>query len=94
MKLYVCWGTFPIPGAHGHPCRTALLALQEAGHDPEVKKVYGWGPLPSWLNPMRGEVRKLTGSDWVPVLVDDDENVVAGTKQIVTWAAKHPASVS
>jgi hypothetical protein len=93
MKLYVCWGTFPLPG-RSHPCRAAHEALVAAGHDPEVKRVYGWGRLPKLFNPLRGEVRKLTGSDWVPVLVDDAGAVVAGTKQIVKWAKSNPAGES
>ncbi len=92
MKLYICWGTFPTPRPGGHPCRNAFHALRDAGHDPELKKVYGLGILPSWMNPLRREVRELTGSDWVPVLVDDDGNVIAGSREIVAWADEHPAS--
>ncbi len=86
MTLYVCWGTFPTFGS-GHPCRTALDALQAAGHDPEVVRCRGWGALPSWLNRTSGrrEVRRLTGSDWVPVLVSGDETV-QGTAAITAWA--------
>jgi hypothetical protein len=76
----------------GHPCRRALKALEEAGYDPEVKRTYGWGRLPSWANPMRREVRRLTGQDWVPVLVDDAENVVAGSQRIVDWARANPVT--
>jgi hypothetical protein len=91
MKLYVCWGTFQTPRPGGHPCGNAHEKLVEAGYDPEVKKVYGWGLLPSFLNPFRKEVRELTGDDWVPVLVTDDGEVVKGSKAIAAWARLHPA---
>lgn len=94
MKLYVCYGTFKTP-LHEHPCRAAREALRDAGHDPEVKLAYGFGPLPNWLNFTRGrrEVRKLSGgSNWVPLMVADDGEVVQGTKKIVAWAAAHPAA--
>jgi hypothetical protein len=94
MRLYVCYGTFtktPRPG--GHPCGNAHTALREAGHDPEIVKSYGLGPLPDFLNPSRGrrEVRELTGQNWVPVLVTDDDEVVQGSHAIIDWARAHPA---
>ena len=92
MRLYVCWGTFRSPRPGGHPCRNADVALRDAGWDPEVKRVYGLGILPSFLNPTRSEVRELTGgSDWVPVLVTDDGEVVKDSKRIVEWARANPA---
>jgi hypothetical protein len=97
MKLYVCYGTFrnaPRPG--GHPCGRAYHALKEAGHDPEVIRSYGFGPLPGFLNPSRGrrEVKRLTGKYWVPVLVTDDDEVVAGSQEIEAWAHSHPAAAA
>ena len=96
MKLYVCWGTFPTPRPGGHPCKNAYDALKEAGHEPEVIKSYGFAPLPDALNFTSGrrEVRKLTGKDWVPVLVTDDGEVVADSKNIVAWAKEHPAGAA
>lgn len=90
MKLYICWGLFKTPKP-GHPCRNAWLALREAGHEPKVVRAWGWGLIPPWLNRTRGrrEVRRLTGRQWVPVLVAGDQ-VVAGSKNIITWAADHP----
>lgn len=90
MRLYVCWGLFRTPRP-GHPCRNAWDALRAAGHDPEVVRCYGWGLLPSWLNRSRGrrEVRRLTGRDWVPVLVTEAGEVVRGSRQIVEWSALH-----
>ena len=56
MKLYICWGTFPVPLRPGnHPCRNAYRALREAGHDPEVIKSYVLAPLPysvGWPAPL------------------------------------------
>lgn len=93
MKLYVCYGTFKTP-MHEHPCRAADQAVRDAGYEPEVVRAYGFGPLPNALNFTKGrrEVRELTGgSNWVPVLVTDDGEVVQGSKRIVAWADKHPA---
>ena len=92
MELYVCWGTFPSPRPGGHPCRNAYHALRDAGWDPEVKKVYGLGPLPSALNPGRAKVRELTGQQWVPVLVTDEGEVIEDSRSIVAWAQANPAS--
>jgi hypothetical protein len=94
MKLYVCWGTFPNPARPGgHPCGNAYNALRDAGHDPEVIKSYGLGPLPDFLNQTAGrqEVKRLTGQSWVPVLVTDDGEVVHDSKKIVEWAERNPA---
>lgn len=87
MTLYVCWGLFKTPG-RGHPCRNAHDALLAAGHRPTVVRSYGWGVLPASLNRSVGRrrVRQLTGNDWVPLLVTDDNQVVQGTKAIVAWS--------
>ena len=92
MKLYVCWGTFQTPRPHGHPCANAHAALEEAGWDPEVQRTYGWGLLGDAMNPTRKPVRELTGQNWVPVLVTDDDEVIQGSHEIVDWAAAHPAA--
>jgi hypothetical protein len=98
MKLYVCWGTFPVPwprrGAswrpRAHPCKRASDALHAAGHTPEVERTYGFAFLPD-LTRGRREVRRLTGESFVPVLVLDDGEVVAGSANIVAWARDNPA---
>jgi hypothetical protein len=95
VKLYVCYGTFtktPRPG--GHPCGNANEALRDAGYRPEVIKSYGLGMLPSIFNRTRGrrEVKELTGSDMVPVLVTDDGEVIQDSENIVEWAKTHPAA--
>ena len=95
MKLYVCWGTFPTPRPGGHPCKNAHDALVEAGHAPELVKAYGLGPLPAVLNgPRRAEVKRISGTSWVPTLVLDDGTVVDGSQKIVAWAAAHPAAAA
>jgi hypothetical protein len=93
VKLYVCWGTFSTPRPGGHPCANAYSALKDAGHDPEVVKSYGLAWLPSIFNatPGRREAKRLTGKYMVPVLVTDDGDVVADSKNIVAWAEQHPA---
>jgi glutaredoxin 2 len=40
----------------------------------------------------RREVRKLTGKNWVPLLVTDDGEAIAGSQKIVDWAKAHPAA--
>lgn len=90
MKLYVCWGLFRTPRP-GHPCRNAHDALVATGHHPTVVRARGWGLLPDALNRTDGrrKVRALTGSNWVPVLVDGD-TVVQGSAAIAAWADAHP----
>ena len=95
MKLYVCWGTFQTPRPGGHPCGNAYEALREAGHEPEVIKSYGLTLLPDTpFNQTHGrkEAKRLTGKSTVPVLVTDDGEVVADSKNIVDWAKKNPAA--
>jgi hypothetical protein len=91
MKLYVCWGSFHTFGS-GHPCRNALDALQAAGHRPEIVRSYGWGLLPAALNRSEGRrlARQRTGKSWLPLLITDSGDTVAGSDNITTWAAQHP----
>ena len=61
-----------------------VYALHELAHayhdqvlgfnDAEVIKAYGYGPMPD-LTRGRREVRRLSGSSWVPLLVTDDDGV-------------------
>ena len=92
MKLFVCYGTFGM-GPHEHPCREAHKALDEAGHEHEVVNCYGLGVLPDAFNFTKGrrEVRKLTGKNYVPVLVTDDGEVIRPTAKIIEWARNNPA---
>jgi hypothetical protein len=97
MKLYVCWGTFPVPWPRTgntwrparHPCKIAHDALKEAGHSPEVVKSYGFAQLPD-VTSGRKEVKRLTGESWVPVLVLDDGEVIQGSQNIAAWARDNP----
>ena len=99
MKLYVCWGTFPVPwprrGASwrpgAHPCKRAHDALTQAGHAPEEVKAYGFGQLPD-ITKRRKEVRRLTGQSFVPVLVLHDGQPITGSTEIVEWARANPAA--
>ena len=99
MKLYVCWGTFPVPWPRkgdtwrpsGHPCKKAHDALKDAGHAPDVVKVFGLAPLPD-ITPGRREVRRLTGQSSVPVLVLDSGEVIRDSRNIVDWARANPAA--
>src|SRR3954447_14538361 len=95
MKLYVCWGTFHSPRPGGHPCGNAYRALQAAGHEPEVEKVYGLGLLPDALNPPgRKKLKKMTGSSWAPVLETDDGEAISGSQEMTAWAQAHPATAA
>lgn len=96
MKLYICWGLFPSPRPGGHPCKNGYEALREAGHNPEVVKSYGLALLPDAVNRTEGrrEAKRLTGKTTVPVLLTDDGEVVADSKNIVAWAREHPASAT
>lgn len=98
MTLYVCWGTFPVPwprrGAPwrpgAHPCKRAHDALKDAGHSPDVVRVYGFASLPD--TPGRREVKRMTGESFVPVLVLDDGTVIQDSQRIVEWARANPAA--
>lgn len=93
MKLYGCWGTFQSFGP-GHPCRNALDALHAAGHHAQVIRSYGWGLLPSGFNRSEGRrlARQTTGRSWLPLLVTDHGECIAGSGPIDSWARSHPAT--
>ena len=91
MKLYVCWGTFQVPGMRSHPCRNAYHALQAAGYEPEVVKAYGFGGMPD-VTSGRREVKRLSGASWVPLLVTDTGEVVQEAATIIAWAQANPAT--
>jgi hypothetical protein len=84
MKLYICWGTCPVPGAS--PCRIAHEALEQAGHDPQVIKAHGARLLPDSL------AQRLPDRTSVPVLVTDEGDVVSEARNIVAWAKQNPAA--
>ena len=76
------------PGAH--PCKRAHDALKQAGHSPNVVKVYGFAALPDFTSGRR-EVKRMTGESFVPVLVLDHGEVIRDSKNIVAWARDNPA---
>lgn len=98
MRLYVCWGTFPVPWPRtglpwrpsAHPCKSAHDALRRAGHSPEIVRTYGLASLPDFTTG-RKQVKRLTGESWVPVLVLDDGEVITDSQDIAAWARDHPA---
>jgi glutathione S-transferase len=57
-----------------------------------VVKARGLGMLPDFANKTKGrqEVKELTGSNMVPVLVTDDGEVVRESKRIEEWAKANP----
>jgi glutathione S-transferase len=101
MVLYTCPGGKAAPS--WHPCGKAAKALDDAGHDYERKQVRG-GRLMFWTWAARArdraEVKRLSGSRTVPILVLDGGEVVSGSGAIVRWAqanapraqAEHAAS--
>jgi hypothetical protein len=91
MKLYVCWTRRQVPQPGGHPCHNAYRALRDAGHDPEVVKVYGLGVGPvKWITQGRREIKELTGQPAVPVLITDSNETIFDSRKIVEWAWSHP----
>jgi glutathione S-transferase len=97
MVLYTCGfkksgGSLP-PPIH-HPCGRAAKALDDAGHDYEIKVAGSFRLMPwTWRSRSddRAEVRELSGQNLVPILVLDDGAVIAGSGDIVGWARENPA---
>jgi glutathione S-transferase len=97
VVLYTCpnrksFGGLPAPFAH--PCGRAAKALDDNGHNYELKQVNG-GTLKLWTWPSRArdraEVEQLSGQRAVPILVLDDGSVIAGSGAIASWARENPA---
>ena len=97
MVLYTCvFGTSfgSLPGPVGHPCGRAAKALDDAGHTYERRTVKGGTGMPwTWHSRARdrAEIERLSGQRAVPILVLDDESVVAGSGRISAWAKANPA---
>ena len=92
MILYTCElekSFASAPGPLAHPCGKAAKALDEAGHEYEMRTVKG-GTLKFWTWPSRAkdraEVERLSGQRFVPILVLDDDSVISGSGKIVDWA--------
>lgn len=92
MILYTC-GQKTHAASLGHPCGRAAKALDEAGYRYELKVVGGYRLMPwTWgrRDADRAEIKKLSGSNDVPILVLDDGEVVSGSGTIARWAKEHP----
>jgi glutathione S-transferase len=78
-----------------HPCAKAGKALDAAGYEYEIRTVKGYRMM-FWTwgsrEKDRAEVRKLSGSNEVPILLLDDGEVVSGSGAIAAWAEEHPAA--
>lgn len=94
MVLYTCGQKTRGP-AFAHPCGKAGRALDEAGYEYEIKPVGGYR-LAFWTwgsrDEDRAEVKELSGTNEVPVLVLDNGEVVSGSGAIARWAKEHPHS--
>ena len=92
MILYTC-GQKKAAGSLGHPCGRAAKALDKAGYEYELKAVGGYRLMP-WTWGSRGderaEVKELSGTNEVPILVLDDGEVISGSGTIADWAKQHP----
>ena len=94
MLLYTC-GQKKSLGSLGHPCGKAAKALDEAGHEYELKTVGGYRLMPwTWgsRDEERAEVKELSGTNEVPILVLDDGEVISGSSVIARWAREHPVA--
>jgi glutathione S-transferase len=96
MILYTC-GTKTVGPGFAHPCAKAGHALDAAGYEYEIKTVKGYrAAFWTWGSRKedRAEVRELSGTDEVPILVLDDGEVISGSGSIAKWAKQHPAARS
>lgn len=94
MILYTC-GQKKRFGALGpaHPCGYAAKALDDAGYEYEIRSVGGYRLMP-WTfasrDEDRAEIKRISGTNEVPVLVLDDGTVISDSRAIVRWAKEHP----
>jgi glutathione S-transferase len=96
MILYTC-GQKKNGPAFMHPCAKAGKALDAAGYTYELRAVGSYRLMPwTWgsRDEDRAEVRKLSGTNEVPILVLDDGEVVSGSGAIARWAKEHPVERS
>lgn len=94
MVLYTCGMGGKGPSI-AHPCSTAVRALDKAGYQYELKVVGGYRLMPwTWGSRKedRAEVKELSGTDEVPILVLDDGEVISGSSHIARWVREHPAT--
>jgi len=96
MVLYTC-GQKKRGPAVMHPCAKAANALDSAGYEYELRTVGSYRLMPwTWgsRDKDRAEVKRLSGTNEVPILVLDDGEVVSGSGAIARWAKEHPAAKS
>jgi glutathione S-transferase len=96
MILYTCGKKTTGPGP-AHPCAKAGKALDAAGYDYELKTVSGYRLMPwTWgsREEDRAEVKRLSGTKEVPILVLDNGEVISGSGTIASWAKEHPRSAA
>lgn len=94
MILYTCGKKTSGPGL-AHPCAKAGKALEAAGYEFELRTVGGYRAMPwTWGSRDRDrvEIKKLSGTNEVPILLLDDGKVISDSGAIVRWAKEHPAS--
>jgi glutathione S-transferase len=94
VVLYTCGQKTHGP-AFAHPCGKAGKALDAAGYEYELKTVGGYRLMPwTWgsRDGDREEVKRLSGTNEVPILVLDNGEVVSGSGAIAGWAKEHPAA--
>lgn len=94
MVLYTC-GQKKLGPGFAHPCAKAAKALDAAGYTYELRVVGSYRLMPwTWgrRDEERAEVRKLSGTNEVPILVLDDGEVISGSGTIARWAGEHPAA--
>jgi glutathione S-transferase len=92
MILYTC-GQKTLLGSLGHPCGKAGNALDKAGYEYEIKVVGGYRLMPwTWgsRDEERAEVKQLSGTNEVPILILDGGEVISGSGTIARWAREHP----
>jgi glutathione S-transferase len=96
VVLYTC-NQQKAAASLGHPCGRAARALDKAGYDYEIRTVKGYRLVP-WdrlrRNKDREEVKRLSGTNEVPILVLDDGTVISDSRRIVRWAKEHPVQRS
>jgi glutathione S-transferase len=96
MVLYTCGQKTKGPRL-AHPCAAAGKALDDAGYEYDLKTVGGYRMMPwTWRSRSadREEVKRLSGTNEVPILVLDSGEVISDSRRIVRWAKEHPASQS
>jgi glutathione S-transferase len=90
--LYTC-GQKKRGSALMHPCAKAAKALDTAGYTYELRTV-GGSRLAPWTWGSRGEdraeIKELSDTNEVPILVLDDGEVISGSSTISRWAKEHP----